>query len=643
MLDSLRERASKWVLWVILVVVGVPFIFWGVQDYPSILGGNDVAKVDGITIGSNQLEQAFESQYARLTEVMGPHFTPTTGEMNLIRQQALEALIQKTLLLAQARHDGIRVSPQDIARAIRGIPSFREGHHFSMGLYEDYLHEENLTPSAFENQVRESLLLTRLEAGIAGTAFLPPNSVRNRYRYAHESRRVRWTVIPTSQFMAQARSAVTPAALQAAYRREQSRFENPEQVTVAYVLLSARALADRIHPTLNDLLTLYAERESRYTKPPQWKVSMILIRSATTPVARKAARQRARTILAALDHGAHFAALARQDSEDPATAAKGGALGWITAKEVPASMARAFGHMKVGAVRGPLATPFGYEIVKLRGLRAGQRLSFKAARKQLIQRYRTQAEIRLYHHLVHEMGNLAFEEDNSLSPVSRTLGLPIREMTGITPAGGKGLAALPAVIHAIFKPSVLQGGLNSDPVRLPGNRALVLRVVRRSPARPKRLSQVRPILVRQLVAQAARTAARRAAQAAAGLLSREPTLTHVAGEPVHGPIRLVRNSPPPAGFPAALAPSVFRLSNPAAGLWTVHVLSLGGGDVAVVAAGHVRIPGRNHLEGQGLGSWTKSQEDAESGFEMQLFLNELERVGHVRINSKELQASQSAL
>ncbi len=643
MLDSLRERASKWVLWVILVVVGIPFIFWGVQDYPSLIGGNYVAKVDGITIGSGQLEEAFQSQYARLTEIMGSRFTPSAGEINLIRQQALEALVQKTLLLAQARHDGIRVNRRDIARAIRTIPAFRENHHFSMGLYEDYLHEQNLTPAAFESQVRESLLLTRLEAGIAGTAFLPPSSVRNRYRYAHESRPVRWIEIPTSRFMAQARTAVTPAMLQAAWRREKSRFENPEEVTVAYVLLAARDLAGRIHPTLNDLLTLYAERESRYTTPPQWKVSMILIRSGSTPASRKAARQRTLGLLAALAHGARFSALARKDSEDPGTAARGGALGWITAKEVPSSMARALHHMKMGAVHGPLTTPFGYEIVKLRGIRAGRRLSFKAARAQLVQHYRKRAEIQLYHHLVHEMGNLAFENDSSLAIVSRTLGLPIRKMADITPTGGKGLAAEPAVTRAIFTPSVLRGGLNSAPVRLPGNRALVLRVIRRIPARPKPFSQVRPIIERELVAQAAHRIAHQAAQAAARLLAHEPTLTHVAGEQVRGPVRLVRNSPPPAGFPSALAPSVFRLPNPSSGLWTVHVLSMGGGDVAVVGAGPVRIPGRKVLDGPGLAPWTKSEEGAESGFEMQLFLNELERVGHVRVNPKELQKGQSTL
>jgi peptidyl-prolyl cis-trans isomerase D len=641
MLDSLRERASKWVLWVILVVVGIPFVFWGVQDYPSAIGGSYVAKADGITIGSNQLEQAFESQYARLAAIMGPHFTPSTGELNVIRQQALETLVQKTLLLAQARHDGIRVNGRDIARAIRGIPSFRENHHFSMGLYEDYLHEENLTPAAFENQIRESLLLTRLGAGIAGTAFLPPLSIRNRYRYAHESRPVRWVEIPTKRFLAQARAAVTPTALHAAYLREKSRFENPEQVTVAYVLLTASALADRIHPTLNDLLTLYAERESRYTTPPQWNVSMILIRSGTTAATRRAARERALKLLAALSHGARFAALARRDSEDPETAPHGGALGWITPKEVPSAMARALGHMKVGAVRGPISTPFGYEIVKLRGLRAGQRMSFQAARPQLIRLYRAQAEVRLYRRLVRQMGNLAFEDDTTLTPVSRTLGLPVREIAGITPAGGAGLAGQPAVIHAIFKPSVLQGGLNSAPIRLSGHRAVVLRVVSRIPARPKPFGQVRLIIARQLVAQAARQATRRAARRAARLLEHETAVTHVEGEPVRGPFTLMRSEPPPAGFPAALVPTVFRLPNTPtpSGPWTIHVVPMAGHGEAVVEAGPVQIPPFRALAGEALESWTKSAESAESGLEMQLFLNELERVGHVRINPKALKKS----
>jgi hypothetical protein len=36
MLGWIRERNAKWILWIVLGILIVPFVFWGVQDYPSL-------------------------------------------------------------------------------------------------------------------------------------------------------------------------------------------------------------------------------------------------------------------------------------------------------------------------------------------------------------------------------------------------------------------------------------------------------------------------------------------------------------------------------------------------------------------------------------------------------------------------------
>ncbi|EQD57300.1 PpiC-type peptidyl-prolyl cis-trans isomerase, partial [mine drainage metagenome] len=154
----------------------------------------------GISIGPGELERAFESQYARISRLFGAKFQPTPAELAMIRRETLETLIQRTLLLARARRDGLRVTKAEIIHAIRAVPAFRSGGHFSPALYEEVLNEENLTPAAFEHEVRESLLLGQLQSGIETTSFLPPSSVLGRYRVQHETRPVRWVVIASQHF-----------------------------------------------------------------------------------------------------------------------------------------------------------------------------------------------------------------------------------------------------------------------------------------------------------------------------------------------------------------------------------------------------------------------------------------------------------
>ena len=636
MLDSLRNRAGKWLLWVILIVVGVPFVFWGVQDYPSFLGGNYVARADGISIGPGELNRAFESQYARISSLFGAKFQPTPAELAMIRRETLETLIQRTLLLARARRDGLRVTQAELVHAIRAVPAFRSGGHFSPALYEEVLNEENLTSAAFENEVRESLLLGQLQTGIETTSFLPPASVLSRYRVLHETRPVRWTVISARHFLDP--HAVTDAALKKAYAEQSYRFVNPGQATLAYVMLDARALRKRIHPTLRDLLTLYAEEESKFTSTPHWKVAQILIAERPGPDGPTETKRLAQHIVAELLHGAHFGVLARQDSSDTQSAAKGGDLGWLTPKNIPVTLVRVLKRMKVGEVKGPLPTPFGYQIVKLLASRPVKRLSFKSVRAKLVRQYQAKASIRLYHRLVHRMANLAFEQDTTLKPLSKALGLPLQELSGVTRLGGSGIAEIAKVRQAAFAPSVLAGGLNSQPIRLPGHHAVVLRVVAHTPAVAKPLAAVRPILIRELAEQNAQVAMRKVADEIAASLRKHPGSTRVAGFRIEGPLAVTLSGAPPENFPPALVKALFTLPNPARpGSPRVQVVDLPAGQVAVISAGPIQRPSHLRLTSEALATWARPAQHDDAQMEMQLFLNELERTGKIRINQKALQ------
>ncbi|MHB1543130.1 MAG: SurA N-terminal domain-containing protein [Gammaproteobacteria bacterium] len=634
----MRNRAGKWLLWVILIVVGVPFVFWGVQDYPSFLGGNYIARADGISIGPGELERAFESQYARISTLFGAKFQPTPAELATIRHETLETLIQRTLLLARARRDGLRVTKAEMIHAIRAVPAFRSGGHFSPALYEEVLNEENLTPVTFENEVRESLLLGQLQTGIETTSFLPPASVLDRYRVSHETRPVRWVVISSKRFLHP--HSISNAAIKKAYAEQSYRFVNPGKVTLSYVMLDARSLRARIHPTLRDLLTLYAEEESKFTSTPHWKVAQILIARRPGQNGPAKTKRLAQTLVAQLAHGAHFGALARKDSSDAASAAHGGDLGWLTPKNIPAALVRVLKRMKVGEVKGPLPTPFGYQIVKLLAARPVKRLAFKSVRAKLVQQYRVKAAIRLYHRLLHQMANLAFEQDTTLKPLSSTLGLAVGQVSGVTREQGTGIARIAKVRQAAFAPTVLAGGLNSKPIRLPGHRAVVLRVVAHTPAVAKPLSAVRPILVRELAEQSARAEARGIADRIANRLRKNPRQTHILGFKVQGPFTVSLAGGALRHFSPALVKAVFALPNPAhPGSSRVRVVKLPNGNAAVIAAGPIETLSRSRITPKMLAKWTQSAQNDDARLEMQLFLNELERTGKIRINQKALQSA----
>jgi peptidyl-prolyl cis-trans isomerase C len=125
--------------------------------------------------------------------------------------------------------------------------------------------------------------------------------------------------------------AITDAQVKAYYDENPARFEKPEMVRAAHILLSTR------NPETNQELSA-ADKEAKRTQ-----IEGLL----------KRARQ-----------GENFAELAAQYSEDPGSKEKGGEYTFPRGRMVPEFEAAAF-SLSPGQVSDVITTPFGYHIIKL--------------------------------------------------------------------------------------------------------------------------------------------------------------------------------------------------------------------------------------------------------------------------------------
>ena len=77
------------------------------------------------------------------------------------------------------------------------------------------------------------------------------------------------------------------------------------------------------------------------------------------------AQQRAQQLYERLQRGENFAALARTQSEDTISAAKGGDLGWISSARLPPEFQPELSKLKAGEFSRPFKTSYGWHIVQL--------------------------------------------------------------------------------------------------------------------------------------------------------------------------------------------------------------------------------------------------------------------------------------
>jgi peptidyl-prolyl cis-trans isomerase C len=138
-------------------------------------------------------------------------------------------------------------------------------------------------------------------------------------------------------------------------------------------------------------LTEYKVSPKKYEAPEEVDVSHILIR---TGAEKDLAKAKAEQILKDLKAGADFATLAKEKSEDPGSAAKGGELGKFTRGRMVKSFEdAAFELKKPGELSNLVESQFGYHILKLNSHTMPHIRKFEEVKDDLIKEFQQKSVV----------------------------------------------------------------------------------------------------------------------------------------------------------------------------------------------------------------------------------------------------------
>ncbi len=130
---------------------------------------------------------------------------------------------------------------------------------------------------------------------------------------------------------------------------------------------------------------LYAANSEKFERPAQTRARHILLANTGPESLVKA-----KAILEQLKGGASFEELAKTNSIDSGSGARGGDLGFFGAGQMVRPFEDAVGKLaKAGDLSEPIESQFGLHIIKLEERREKGRLSFEEARPQLLLEART--------------------------------------------------------------------------------------------------------------------------------------------------------------------------------------------------------------------------------------------------------------
>jgi len=558
MFDFIHRQ--KRLVQLILALITLPFAFFGVDYYfRSGPGVTEVARVGSDRITQADFDVTLREQQDRMRQALGRNYDPAVLDNPEVRYSLLEQLIGQRLLDDQARRSQFRVSDDQLRQFIGDIAAFQVDGKFSQQRYEQVLATQNppKTSAQFVNDVRQALTLAPLQEPISAGNIVARSNVERYLALLDQQREVAVAVIAPDAFLKDVK--IGDDAVKAFYDANLALFQNPEQVRIEYVTLTPEALAGEVSVDPAEVRKQYDDNVKQYAKAEERQASHILI--AVKPDAstadKAAARAKADALVAQLKKNpAQFAELAKQNSQDPGSAAQGGDLGAFARD---GSMVKPFEDAvfsaKQGEIVGPVATDFGWHIIKVTGVKSAKTQSFEEAKLGIEQDLKRQKAAKKFAESADQFQNLVYEQADSLQPVAKALHLQVQTPPMQTRAQVQALGqGNPKFAQAIFSPESLQAKRNTEAIEVAPNTLVAARVVEYKAATPRHFDEVKADIRRSLELKAATELAQAAGKEKLAMLEAHKDVPIAFGKPV----ALTRNQVQP-GFAQDALVRIFQV------------------------------------------------------------------------------------
>ena len=384
MLRIMREHASSWMLKGILIVVAVSFISWGGYSFFREKKVTYAAQVNGVTIGSREYYDALQNEIKQYREALGPAFSEKMVEELHLKDKILDNLIDKILILQEAKRLGFSVSDEELRNTIESIPAFQENGQFDNRRYQWFLRSNRMTPEEFEQGQRENLLISRVVSLIRlNEGKVSDDELLDTYLFENEQITLAFLKIVPDSLKGQVHA--NEVEIKDYYQKHQEEFRIPTLVQVQYLLFRPSDLEKKVQVSSDEAKRYYESRKDTFRIPKQVRVRDILIKVEPQEASNKieATKKKAEEILEKAKKTKDFASLAKQYSEAE-NASKGGDLGWIQKGMLGEQLESILFKMKAGDLSGVLAARDGFHIFKVEEVKEEKLKPFDAAKDQIL-------------------------------------------------------------------------------------------------------------------------------------------------------------------------------------------------------------------------------------------------------------------
>jgi peptidyl-prolyl cis-trans isomerase D len=506
MFDLFRSRAKavRIGIWAMMIMIALAMLTYLIPGGFSNQGGQDMVMAE---FGKQTLTVADFQQHMELAR---RNQTVPPGAEGMFTQQVYDRLMNTESLVYEAHRLGMDVTDADLAQALRSaIPQlFPNGQFVGTAAYAEVLGQRNMTIPEFESEMRRELLISRLTGMVSDNVMVTPQEVLREYQ--RRERRVRIEYVAIAPDKVTSKISVSPAEIKTFYDTFKSGYRIPERHSVQMLVVDAARVSQRVSLSDEQLRRFYDQTREQYRVPARVHVRHILLKTTGKPAAEVPQIQaKADNLLKQLKAGADFADLAKKNSEDTGSAAKGGDLGWIVRDQTVKAFESAAFSLKPGEISGVIKTEYGFHIIQVLERQEARLKPFEEVKDQIAAERKKQLALDTVQQLADQAHDELTKHPQQAAEIANRLGIDVVSVQNVAPGQPVPVfGANPDFQDALNGLAV--GGV-TPVMQGPGDKLVVTVVTAFTPGRTADLAEVEGQLRAQIVRLKTSDAAREAA------------------------------------------------------------------------------------------------------------------------------------
>lgn len=374
-----RSKAVRYLLGAMMLMVAVMMVVTLIPGFGTDDGGGDrqvVAEIGGeaLTLSQVQLFVQAQVQNRSVPREMAAFLVP----------QVADQMIMGYAVAYQSELMGFRVSEADMALAIRSaLPQLFDGDNFAgEQAYAATLAQQNMSIAQFESTIRKQLLISKLRSLVVEGIVVSPQDVVDEFRRKNDKVKIEYVAISPAKYLSQV--VVKPEEIQDYFGKNRTGFQVPEKRSVQVVIVDEAKISQSVTVPDSELRQAYETDKDAYRTPERVHVRHILLKTTGKPKEEAAGlRARAEELLKQIRQGADFSILAGKNSEDPASAVKGGDLDWIGRGQTVKAFEDAAFTLKPKEISSVITTEYGFHILQVLEKQEARLRPFEEVKAQL--------------------------------------------------------------------------------------------------------------------------------------------------------------------------------------------------------------------------------------------------------------------